>query len=198
MTDPSSAKAANESSAKASGPASYFPSIEKTYGQPIEHWKALLRGSGVTVRKDLVALLKDDHGMGHGHANAIVAHLLAEGSERPSTDAAVDVLFPAKKAHWRPVYDKLAAHATKLDGVQVLPKKTLVGFGTNRQFLMVQPSTPERFDVGLNLPGVAPTARLEEAGAWNTLMTHRVQITDPKQVDKQLLTWITQAHAASR
>ena len=29
--------------AKVKGPASYFPSVEKTRGQPIEHWKALIR-----------------------------------------------------------------------------------------------------------------------------------------------------------
>ena len=28
---------------KPKGPASWFPSIEKTYGQPIEHWLALVR-----------------------------------------------------------------------------------------------------------------------------------------------------------
>jgi len=30
---------------------------------------------------ELVALLKSEHGMGHGHANAIVAHTLAEGQD---------------------------------------------------------------------------------------------------------------------
>jgi hypothetical protein len=62
------------------GPASYFPSIEKTYGQPVEHWFALLRARG-TGRKhmELVNWLKKEHGLGHGHANALVAHLLAQG-----------------------------------------------------------------------------------------------------------------------
>lgn len=60
------------------GPASYFPSIEKTYGRPIADWKALLRGHGPAKHMDLVAMLKNEHGMGHGHANALVAHTLAE------------------------------------------------------------------------------------------------------------------------
>ncbi|WP_296607245.1 DUF4287 domain-containing protein [Nocardioides sp.] len=71
-------------SEKVKGPASYFPSIEKTYGQPIEHWKQVVRaapGYGSTAKPpthmDLVALLKEE-GLGHGHANAVVAHTLAE------------------------------------------------------------------------------------------------------------------------
>lgn len=59
------------------GPASYFPSIEKTYGQPIAHWLALLAQAGPLKHMELVALLKSEHGLGHGHANALVAHFLA-------------------------------------------------------------------------------------------------------------------------
>ncbi|MBB4632752.1 DUF4287 domain-containing protein [Sphingosinicella soli] len=64
---------------QAKGPASYFPSIEKTYGRPISEWKALIRSALPARHMELVALLKQQHGMGHGHANAIVAHTLAEG-----------------------------------------------------------------------------------------------------------------------
>jgi len=64
---------------KVKGPASYFPSIEKTYGRPIAEWKAVVRAALPARHMELVALLKDQHGMGHGHANAIVAHTLAEG-----------------------------------------------------------------------------------------------------------------------
>ncbi|MBS4699776.1 MULTISPECIES: DUF4287 domain-containing protein [Aeromonas] len=63
---------------KVRGPASYFPSIEKTYGQPIAHWLALLAGREERKHMALVAWLKAEHGLGHGHANALVAHFLAQ------------------------------------------------------------------------------------------------------------------------
>lgn len=60
------------------GPASYFPSIEKTYGLPISEWKARVRAAYPGKHMELVARLKSEFGMGHGHANAVVAHTLAE------------------------------------------------------------------------------------------------------------------------
>ena len=67
---------------KVTGPASYFPSIEKNYGKPIAEWKSVIRsapGYGAGARhSDLVAMLKADHGLGHGHANALVKHTLDE------------------------------------------------------------------------------------------------------------------------
>ncbi|MCC8932954.1 DUF4287 domain-containing protein [Rhizobium sp. 'Codium 1'] len=63
---------------KVKGPASYFPSIEKTYGKPIQHWQDLVRQQQGKAHMQIVTLLKTDHGLGHGHANAIVAATLAE------------------------------------------------------------------------------------------------------------------------
>lgn len=65
------------STEKIQGPASYFPSIEKKYGQPIEHWLQILRSAGDLKHMELVSLLKTEHGLGHGHANALVAYYLA-------------------------------------------------------------------------------------------------------------------------
>lgn len=68
---------------KIKGPASYFPSIEKTYGRPIAEWQEIVRRHGPARHMELVAMLKAEHGMGHGHANAIVAYTLAQdGSAR--------------------------------------------------------------------------------------------------------------------
>lgn len=63
---------------KVQGPASYFPSIEKKYGQPIAHWLRILQSAGERKHMELVAMLKSEHGLGHGHANALVAYHLAK------------------------------------------------------------------------------------------------------------------------
>lgn len=65
---------------KVKGPASYFPSIEKTYGKPVSHWLALLQGMKGKTHMEMVSILKAEHGLGHGHANALVAYFRAENS----------------------------------------------------------------------------------------------------------------------
>ncbi|MDO3380606.1 DUF4287 domain-containing protein [Gilvimarinus algae] len=59
---------------KVKGPASYFPAIEKKYGHPIEHWLDLLQQQRAMKHMEMVAWLKNEHELGHGHANALVAH----------------------------------------------------------------------------------------------------------------------------
>jgi len=60
------------------GPASYFPSIEKTYGKPVAHWFAVLETVKDLKHMEQVAFLKNEHKLGHGHANALVAYLKAK------------------------------------------------------------------------------------------------------------------------
>ena len=62
--------------AKVQGPASYFPSIERTYGRPVQEWLDLAVERLDTQRHmEVVAWLTSEHGLGHGHANAIVAYV---------------------------------------------------------------------------------------------------------------------------
>ncbi len=59
------------------GPKSYFPSIEATYGKSIDEWIEVLRPTTGQKHMEQVAFLKEQ-GMGHGHANALVAVFRAE------------------------------------------------------------------------------------------------------------------------
>lgn len=63
---------------KVKGPASYFPSIEKKYGQPISHWLGLLKSQKKLKHMEMVDWLKNQHKLGHGHANALVAYFRAQ------------------------------------------------------------------------------------------------------------------------
>ena len=67
-----------EGTEKVKGPASYFPSIEQKYGKPVEYWFNVLRSAGNLKHMELVNLLKSEHDLGHGHANALVAYHLAK------------------------------------------------------------------------------------------------------------------------
>ena len=63
------------------GPASYFPAIEARYGQPVSHWLDLVRARTGETHMQTVTWLKAEHGLGHGHANAVVAHARADRKE---------------------------------------------------------------------------------------------------------------------
>ncbi|KQO47834.1 MULTISPECIES: DUF4287 domain-containing protein [unclassified Frigoribacterium] len=63
---------------KVTGPASYFPSIERTHGRPIQQWLDLTAerlDEDEHTHMQVVSWLKSEHGLGHGHANAIVAYV---------------------------------------------------------------------------------------------------------------------------
>lgn len=66
---------------KVKGPASYFPSIEMKYGHPIAHWLDLVGSLEGMKHMERVSWLKSEHGLGHGHANAIVAYALSQSSQ---------------------------------------------------------------------------------------------------------------------
>jgi len=67
---------------KVTGPKSYFPSIEKKYGKPIDDWMAQLATVPNLTHMQQVQWLKTEHGMGHGHANALVAVFRSEHDKR--------------------------------------------------------------------------------------------------------------------
>ncbi|MFV0632855.1 DUF4287 domain-containing protein [Demequina sp.] len=63
-----------EPGAKLAGPKSYFPNIEAKYGKPMQEWLDLVADelAAGKAHMEVVGVLKEAHGMGHGHANAVV------------------------------------------------------------------------------------------------------------------------------
>jgi hypothetical protein len=68
---------------KVMGPPAYFPSIEAKYGKPMQEWFDFVveRLDAGDRHMEVVAMLKSEHGMGHGHANAVVGFVRRELGE---------------------------------------------------------------------------------------------------------------------
>ena len=58
-------------------------------------------------------------------------------------------------------------------------------------------STATRLDIGLNLKGVSTTARLEPSGGFSAMVTHRVRVGRPEEIDSELTGWLRKAYESS-
>lgn len=175
--------------------ASMLANLPEKTGKPLEEWKALLAETGFTKHGELVGHLKSGHGVTHGFANLIVHEFRggAVSSPSPATDL-VEAQYQGKGV-LRPLYDLIVKEvATFGSDVEVSPKKAYVSLRRKRQFALLQPSTKTRLDVGIKLADVDPTGRLEASGSFNAMVTHRVRITEPADVDDQLIDWLRKAY----
>jgi hypothetical protein len=164
-------------------------------GKDLATWVDVAKKAGVTGHMALVEHLKATHGLGHGHANTI-AHA-ANGSAAASIadDDLLAAMFAGPKSDLRPIYDRIVAATAKFgQDVELAPKKGYVSLRRSKQFAIAQPSTKDRFDLGLNLKGDAANGRLEAAGSWNAMVSHRVRIASLAEVDEELLGWLRAAY----
>jgi hypothetical protein len=171
---------------------------EKT-GRTYEQWVALAKKSGPKDRKELVAWLKSEHGLGTVTAKFIAADVSGKSLADTYGDegALLDGMYKDDRAALRPLYDRLAEAARKIaPDVELTVCKTYVGIrSSRRQFAMIKPTTKTRVDLGLALPDVAPAGRLAKAGSiGNDRMTHRLEITRAKDVDGEVKRWLKAAY----
>ncbi len=176
--------------------AAMIRNLEEKWGKSLGQWIELVAASGMEKHGEIMKLLKGDHGLTHGYAN-LVAHKAraAAAGDGATSDDLVSPQYGGAKAGLRPIYDKLVAAISGFGGdVELAPKKAYVSLRRSKQFGLVQPSTKTRVDVGINLKDVPATARLEKSGSFNAMVSHRVRLAGPDDVDDELIAWLRQAY----
>jgi len=167
--------------------------IEERTGKTFAAWINIARKLGTDNHGDIVAYLKLEGPMGHGYANMIAHEARKPGAV--SEEDPIDALYAGPKTALRPIYGAIVKTVTSFGrDIEFAPRKTYVSFRRARQFALVQPSTATRVDVGINLKGVAPTGRLEAAGTWNGMVSHRVRIGTVEEFDIDVKMWLKQAY----
>jgi hypothetical protein len=182
--------------------ATQLANIEKRTGKTLAALGKLVKSSGLTRHGELVAMLKKELGMGHGDANTLVHHVLRSDGASAAAEAGlsaaqvVDAIYSGAKAPLRPIHDRLMKAIETFGDFEIAPKKGYVSLRRKRQFAMIGPATNTRVEVGLNMKGVEGPARLE-AQKPGGMCQYKVRLTDPEQVDAELLAWIRRAYGAA-
>ena len=176
--------------------------IQTRTGKSLDELFALIEKSGIAKHGDIVAMLKNDLGMGHGDANTLaVMHKRSKeapagGTAGAADDAVVDALYAGPKAALRPIHDKVMEVIGKLGEFEIAPKKTYLSLRRKKQFAMVGPATKTRVEVGLNMKDIEGTERLLVLPPGG-MCQFKVNLTEVKDVDTELLAWIKRAYDAA-
>ncbi len=175
--------------------ATQIANIEKSTGKKISDWISIVNKSGFAKHGELVNFLKEKHGFTHGNANMVV-HYAKQSHAGAAEDAGELITEQFKgKENLKPWYDTIMAEVKKFGtDIEIAPKKAYVSLRRKKQFAILQPSTKDRLDVGLNIKGVTPSGIVTAAGSWNAMCTHRIKVEDKKTIDKELISWIKQSY----
>jgi hypothetical protein len=177
----------------------YLDSIKEQTGKSPEDFRVLAEQKGLlndgVKAGPVIAWLQEDFGLGRGHAMAIVQTLRDATMPKVSAQERLAQHFMGEKEHWRRPFDDLV---TALKGfgpqVSVAPTESYISLlHKGRKFGIVE-VTRTRLDLGIKLKGVAPTGRFESAEGWNAMVTHRLRVTDPAQIDDEALEWLKRAY----
>ncbi len=163
---------------------------EKT-GKSLDAWIAILKEKTFTKHSEAVNFLKKEHGVTHGFANTIV-HLSKE--DKTQTVDFVSVQYEKKEA-LKLIYDTLKSYIETLgNDIEFAPKKAYVSVRRKKQFVIIQPSTKTRLDLGLNLKGKEAEGILENSGSFSAMCTHRIRLSSIDDISENVKNWIKEAY----
>ena len=166
---------------------------EKT-GKSLDEWKILLKEKSYSKHSEGVRYLKEEHNVTHGFANTIVT---LSKEENISSEDLVETQYTGKN-NLIPIYKELIVYVKSLGtDITIIPKKESVSIIRKRQFVLIKPATKTRIDLGFKIKDKSTTERLEDSGPFGTMCTHRVRISDIKEIDNELKVWIREAYQKS-
>lgn len=169
--------------------------LSKNTGKSLEQWIEIVNKEKIEKHGQIIKYLKENHGFTHGFANLVA--MKARGADADSVenkDELIEKQYKGKE-HFRPVYDKLITDIIKFgNDVEISPKNSYVSLRRKKQFAMLQPATKLRFEIGINLKGQESSGKLEEVEAKNSMCSHKIFITDIKDIDDEVLNWLKTAY----
>jgi hypothetical protein len=177
----------------------YLDTIKKKTGKSPEDFRALAQRKGLLApgvkAGEVLAWLKADFGLGHGHAMAMYGTIKPTDGPPASRDEQIDKHFSGRRARWRDAYGQLmAAVAAFGNDVSVQPTNSYLSLLRGGKKFGTVHVAADRIDIGIKDKAADAGDRLTAAGTWNTMVTHRVTVDDPQHLDAELIGWLKAAY----
>ena len=163
--------------------------IEEATGMTLADFAESVAAAGVDRHGQIVAHLKEVHGLTHGNAN-LVAHRVreADAGGPASDDELLAAQYRGRKEPLLAIYHRVAEVARGFgDDVEQVVQKTGVSFRRDRQFALVQAPSARRVQLGLKLDHTPDDARVVETSG---MCSHRVDLTGPEDLDDDVIGWL--------
>jgi Domain of unknown function (DUF5655)/Domain of unknown function (DUF4287) len=180
--------------------ATQLANIEKKTGKTLAQLAAAIAKSGKTKHGEIRGWLVAQYGLGHGDANTLVHHALksdgANAAAGASTDDVLGEIYAGKKAHLRPIHEKLMRAIEQFGDFEIAPKKGYVALRRKKQFAMLGPKTNERFELGLNLKDDVRDPRVKPVPPGG-MCQYIAALISADEVDAKLIAIIKRAYDAA-
>src|SRR5258707_2788407 len=151
----------------------YLDTVKAKTGKTPADFKKLAEKKGLATHGELMAWLKADFGLGHGHANAVTSVILHADEPKISDEEMVARHFVGAKAHWRKPFDDLLK---KLKGfgpdVDVSTTNSYIGLVRNGKKFGVVAVTAARKDICIKLKGEVTEGGVAGAGKRKAKGSH--------------------------
>jgi predicted transport protein len=172
--------------------ANQIANIEKSTGRAFNEWVEVIRESGLDKHTQMVAMLKQQHGLSHGNANILVLKAREQINGAAPTDSdRIDSVYNGRNAPLRALHDEVVRRVAQFGpDIEIDPKKSYVSLRRRKQFAMVGPAAGQ-LEIGLNLPGKPAGDRLR---ATSGMATHKLRISDSSSLDDELVGWLREAY----
>ncbi len=172
---------------------SMIENLKEKTGFNLEEWKTIISKENLVKHGEIVRFLKETHNITHGYASEIGLKVLGSDADS-STNANEFIVSQYKgKEHLKAFYDKIIAEIESFGGAfEIAPKKNYVSLKRKKQFIILNPASKTRFEIGFNLKGIEPKGKLE-AEKPDAICSHKINLSDIKEIDKEVIEWIRMA-----
>ncbi|MFY9151064.1 MAG: DUF5655 domain-containing protein [Prolixibacteraceae bacterium] len=172
-----------------------FDNLFKNTGKTLEQWIGIVKKQNFEKHGEILKFLKEQHSFTHGFANMVAMKSReADAGSVENKDDLIEKQYKGKQ-NLKPLYEKLIIEVLKFGkDVEVAPKNAYVCLRRKKQFVILQPATKTRFEIGINLKGQEPKGKLEAICTSNAMCSHKINLTDIKDIDKEVIEWIKIAY----